>query len=415
MIALADCNSFYASCERVFDPSLQGRPVLVLSNNDGCVIARSREVKELGIAMGAPYFQVAARCEAAGVAVFSANFGLYGDMSRRVMAHLREASPTLEIYSIDEAFLDLRGVADPAALCRDLAFKVERNTGIPLSIGAGPSKTLAKLADDAAKKLPGGVLVLQDESARRALLESRGLEEVWGIGSRMAPRLQALGMLTAWDLSEADPEEMRQRFGLPLARCVRELRGEACLELEESATSKQSLCVSRSFPGELRGQDPALEAAVIGHVLRAAEKLRQGKQKAGTMQIFLESSSFRRSGRQDTAFRILPEPSDDSLHLSQVAGDLLRTLVQPLSLYKKAGVIFSDLVEAACWQPSLGGDETGRQRRRDLMTAIDQINGLHGRDALRLLAAGFPSPRDAGKIRLSRLWTTRWSDLPETH
>ena len=415
MIALADCNSFYASCERVFDPSLRVRPVLVLSNNDGCVIARSREVKELGIAMGAPYFQVAARCEAAGVAVFSANFALYGDMSRRVMAHLREASPSVEIYSIDEAFIDLQGLADPEAFCRDLSARVERNTGIPLSIGAGSSKTLAKLADDAAKKLPGGVLVLHDDAARRALLQSRDLDEVWGIGSRLAPRLRALGLISAWDLAGADPEMMRQRFGLPVARCVRELRGESCLELEEVAPAKQSLCVSRSFPGELRGSDPQLEAALIGHVLRAAEKLRQGGLKAGAIQVFLETSAFRGAGRHDAAFRHLAEPSDDSLALSRICGDLLRGLSQPLCLYKKAGVILLDLVDASCWQPILGSDEGARQRRSDLMNAVDKLNQQLGRDSLRPLAAGLLQARDKGKVRLSRRWTTSWSDLPETH
>ena len=245
VIALADCNNFYVSCERVFRPSLENRPVIVLSNNDGCAVARSNEAKAIGIPMGAPYHQIRKLCERNGVVVLSSNYELYGDMSNRVVSVLSRFAPELEVYSIDESFLDLTGVMDPLQLSIRMRDQVKQWTGIPISVGLGPTKTLAKAGNRLAKKQGVGCMVIEKND--RQALESITIEDVWGIGRRLSARLRRIGLLNAWQFARAPSPPIRAIGGVTLERTQRELAGIPCLEMEELALPRKNTCCSRSF------------------------------------------------------------------------------------------------------------------------------------------------------------------------
>jgi DNA polymerase V len=418
MFALVDCNNFYASCERVFAPALRCRPVVVLSNNDGCVIARSAESKELGIPMGAPFHEVRQLAVDQGVAVFSSNYALYGDMSRRVMQTLALHAPRMEIYSIDEAFLDLTGLPDPVGFARRLRATVLRWTGIPVSIGIAPSKTLAKAANRMAKKNAdlAGVLHLSEAGQVTTALRDLAVEDVWGIGRRWGERLRGLGLTTALRLREADPERIRRRFNLVLSRTVLELRGVSCLALDEVASASKSLLVSRSF-GVKVTELADLVSAVTHHASRAAERLREHKLAASHVTIFLHTNPFDRTApfRHDSSTHALPRPSQDSGLLLHHALDGLRRLYRPDCRYQKAGVMLLGLTPADRIQPSLldaAGDRR-ELRQRELMRALDRINRAMGRDCLRYGAAGFGHQRWQPRAEYrSRAYTTRWQELP---
>ncbi|MFH0911238.1 MAG: Y-family DNA polymerase, partial [Planctomycetota bacterium] len=302
LFGLVDANSFYASCERVFRPSLRRRPVIVLSNNDGCVVARSAEAKALGIRAGAPHFQVARLCEAGGVAHFSSNYALYGDLSRRLMAALECWAPRVEVYSIDEAFLDLSGVpgAGTEAFARALVETVERWTGLPVSLGTGPTKTLAKAANRAAKKAGAGFCCLASREEIDRALAGLGVEEVWGVGERRGTRLRRLGVRTALDLCRADPAGIRGRFSIAAERIVRELMGEACLRLDEDAAPRQEIRVARSF-GRPVTELAHLEEAVASYAARAAEKLRAEGSVAAGLYVYIRTNPFRDGPRYANA------------------------------------------------------------------------------------------------------------------
>jgi len=422
MFALVDCNNFYASCERVFDPALRGRPVVVLSNNDGCVIARSQESKALGIPMGAPFYQVRQLAADHAVAIFSSNYALYGDMSRRVMQTLALYAPRIEVYSIDEAFLDLTGLPDPAGFVRHLRDTVSRWTGIPVSIGIAASKTLAKAANRLAKKNASleGVLHLADPDLVEAALRDLAVEDVWGIGRRWGERLRGLGLATALRLRDTDPERIRRRFNLVLSRTVLELRGISCLALDEVEAPSKSILASRSFGVKIT-ELTDLGEAVAQHVARAAERLRAQDLAASHLTVFLHTNPFDHATtyHHDSSTLALPRPSQDSGLMLRHALAGLRRIHRPGCRYQKAGVMLLGLSPAGCIQPSLldlEGD-LREARSRWLMEALDRINRLRGRDCVRYGAAGLgprcdrPDWRPRAGYR-SPAYTTRWNELP---
>ena len=426
MLALADCNSFYASCERVFDPRLWNRPVVVLSNNDGCVVARSAEAKALGIATGTPYFQIRDLVTRHGIVVRSSNYTLYGDLSARVMAVLGRFTPHLEVYSIDEAFLDLGGVpADRLAECgRTIRRTVLRWTGIPVSIGIGPTKTLAKVANRLAKHAPaaGGVWSLADPRDQTAALARLDVQDIWGIGARLAARLKRAGIATALQLREANSNHVRCLLGVVGERTALELRGLPCLALEELPSPAKSIIRSRSFGRPVLRQEE-LEEAVATHATRAAEKLRQHRRVAGAMSVFVETSRFRASPYANQATVPLDPPTDDTARLIHAALAALRPIFREGLAYQKAGVMLGGLQPRAGLTESLFA-RCDRGRSERLMGVLDDVNRRLGPDTLRYAASG-PCPPKRGSAREggSRPWhmrrehaspryTTRWDELP---
>ncbi len=415
LFALADCNNFYASCERLFRPTLEGRPVVVLSNNDGCIIARSDEAKALGVPMGAPLFQWRDRLRRHGVEICSANFALYGDLSRRVMQVLGQFTPEMEIYSIDEAFLSLDGFRHLhlEAYARQIRRTVRQWTGIPVSIGIGPSKTLAKLANGVAKKDPRaeGVFDLRQPAMQRAVLPHVPVGDIWGVGRRLAPRLEAVGIHTAWDLRQAPAENLRRQFGITLVRTARELAGEACLQLETQPAPRQQILSSRAFGQRLRDKTPIAQA-VSHHVRLAWEKLRAQHSLAGAVAVFLHTSPHGPEPWYGNQFTLeLPTPDDDLAHLTRLARHALNRIYRPGHAYHKCGVMLLNLSDARLRQGDLFTTDT--PARPVLQAVMEQINRRYGRGCARLAGEGFDQ-RGWGMQQQHRspCWTTRWQDLP---
>ena len=409
--ALVDCNSFYVSCERVFDPDLQGRPVVVLSNNDGCVISRSDEAKKLGVAMGAPAFRHAEVFRRHGVRVLSANFALYGDMSSRVMAVLAAEASSMEVYSIDEAFLRL----DPAhdeSWARRLRDKVRQWTGIPVSIGLGSTKTLSKIANRLAKKNPdaGGVFVIP--SAAGSILERIDCADIWGVGRRTAAKLAAWRIRTARDLQEADPIVIRRRLGVVGERIVRELNGLSCWSLEEGPPPKKSIATTRSFGRPVESREE-LEDAVAVYTARVAEKLRAARLRTTHLMVFIETNPFRPAQPQyhAAAHAALPVPVNLTPRLVETSLALVRRLYRDGYVYKKAGVVTSGLEPETTWQGDLFmGAACPRQRA--LASIVDRLNRRLGAGTVCYGAAGLAPEWSMRQERLTKKFTTRWSELP---
>lgn len=411
LFALADCNNFYASCERVFDPALEGRPIVVLSNNDGCVVARSNEAKALGIPMGVPFFQVKPLVRRHGVAVLSSNYSLYGDLSRRVMTILGQFCPDLEIYSIDEAFLRLdRMPGPPEALALRLRDRVLQCTGIPISIGIGPSKTLAKLANHIAKRVTRApVYRIQSLEAESALFQQLPVTEVWGIGRRFAQQLESgLRIRTVEELRRADPRLIRAHLSVLGERIVRELNGDPCLDLESIQTNQQIIC-SKSFC--VRVQElPLLAQAVSNYAARACVKLRRQQLMAGGVQVFLQTGLHDPKPYSNALALPLPSPSADSRHIIRLAKWLLRRIFRPGYPYQKAGVMLLDLASAR--EPrQLDLFNPSRDNPR-LMQAIDGINRLLGTDQVFIAAQGMQRPWQMRMAHRSPRYTTCWEELP---
>lgn len=419
IFALVDCNNFYASCERVFNPALERRPIVVLSNNDGCVIARSNEAKALGISMGVPFFKVRRIVERHDVAVFSSNYALYGDMSRRVMAVLAGLVPRLEVYSIDEAFLDLPGLGakELSELGRHIRRTVRQWTGIPVSVGIAPSKTLAKAANALAKRdlLRQGVCDLCDPQGREAALAHLAVEEIWGIGARSGERLRALGIATARQLRDSDPAAMRRHFGLVMERIIWELRGVSCLALTDIRPPRQQIITSRSFGVRVTSYRDLAEA--ISHfVSRAAEKLRSQGDNAQALQVFVRTSPFNpgESFYQNAATLLLPIPTQDTSVLIRHALQALKQIYRRGYRYQKAGIMLLDLVPASEAQSSLfaAAGEREAAKSHALMHTLDEINRRMGSGTLRFAAEGTRQRWRGAAARCSPAYTTRWEDLP---
>ncbi len=415
MFALVDCNNFYVSCERLFQPALEGRPVVVLSNNDGCLVARSQEAKALGLAMGAPYFQVERTIRQHGVAVFSSNYALYGDLSRRVMEVLASQAPAIEVYSIDECFLDLAGMPSPSNLCQHLVQRVQRWTGIPVSVGLAPTKTLAKLANRLAKQGEGtgGMLdwtQLPDESA---VLEGIPVEDLWGISGRWGQRLRTLGIADARALAQAPTAWLQAHFGVVMVRLARELQGWPCLTLDTEPPPRQQIMVSRSF-GKPVTVWPVLHAAITHFASRAGEKLRAQGLLAQALTVFLET------GRGDPGQRPAPvsmtlgfaPPTADSAALVAAASRGARARFRAGAVYYKAGVMLLDLLPRTRYAPGLFDEPAAMNQMNQRMQTLDAINTRFGRGTLRF---GTELGGSAWRLRAERRSSacpTYWQGLP---
>lgn len=423
-IALIDANNFYVSCERVFRPDLEGRPVVVLSNNDGCVVSRSAEAKAVGVPMGAPWHQQAVLAREHGIIALSSNYALYADMSNRFMRLLAGFSPRQEVYSIDECFLDLgdfRGQPAGAAVWAGhrILSLIRRQVGLPVCVGIGPTKTLAKLANRVAKKFPEwcGVCDLgpMPDDERDALMARIPVDDVWGVGYRFAIRLLAIGIRTALDLRRADQIFIRSRFNVVLARTVAELNGVPCIDLEEMAPPKQQIISSRSFGVPIR--DVAfLEESVVAYATRAAEKLRRQASTAGLVTVFLTTNRFHESEEQYHASHTvaLPEASDDTRRLAAAAIGALRAIYRPGFAYHKTGVFLGEIHGREIRQPSLFSSATDaeRERGRALMTAIDSVNAAYGRGTVHFLGEGTSRPWKLRSQFRSPKYTTCLADIP---
>jgi DNA polymerase V len=392
-IALIDVNNFYVSCERVFNPRLEGKPVVVYSNNDGCSIARSNEAKALGIKMGDPAFKIRDIVRRHKIITLSSNYTLYADMSNRVMEILADFSPNQEVYSIDECFLDLTGMpGSHLAIGSAMRTRIRKWTGLPVCVGIGPSKTLAKLANHLAKKgiIPGGVCDLNHYSKEEIDRFLAGIEigEVWGIGRRLVPRLNDLGIHSVLELKRADPEYLRQQFSVMMEKTVRELNGVVCIDLEEVAPPKKQIVSSRSF-GHLVTEEEDILESISSHVTRAAEKLRGQDSFAGILTVFMHTNRFNDDPKYSAAKSVpLPAPTNDTLQLANIGVWAAKKIFKPGFRYQKAGVMLSEIMPAGGQQTDLFGFKPLDEKSASLMEAMDAINRKIGKGALQVGSTG---------------------------
>lgn len=437
ILGLMDCNSFFASCEKVFQPAWEHRPVVVLSNNDGCVVARSPEAKQLGIAMGVPYFQIKNFAQANNVIIRSSNYSLYGDMSYRVMQTVAQWTPDIEIYSIDESFLDLTGrylqigeqsetewnhelESNVMALSRQIVATVPRWTGIPVAFGLGPTKTLAKAANRIAKKRDDRICSLLDPDSRDELLKTLDVADVWGVGHRLLPQFTRLGIRTAYDLMRIDPLWMRKNYSVVQEKLVRELRGERCLELVEQPQPRQNIQVSRSF-GEMIESLESLERAVATFAARGALRLRNEKTAASAIMVQLYTNRHRINLPQymPSMTVAFPQATNASPEIISTALHILRTIWREGYKYKRAMVMLLDTVKetVAVQQKTLfeldpQRNHERREKERVLMKAVDQINRCVGQGRLFFAAEGVLPDWQPNRAFVSPCYTTRWEDIP---
>ena len=418
IVALVDCNNFYVSCERVFDPSLEGKPVAVLSNNDGCIVSRSNEIKAMNIPMGAPGFKHEARIQAQGGALLSSNYALYGDMSRRVMEALEEFSPELEIYSIDEAFLNLNGFRqrDLVDYGKQIREKVKKWTGIPVSVGISRSKTLAKIANHFAKRYAGykGCLALLDDDRLEKALKLMPVGQIWGIGRQYDLFLRQNGILNAWQLRNA-PEKFIDHYMTSTGhKIVLELQGFACIQMEEAPAPKKSLVCSRSF-GRQVSKLAELEEAISEYTSRAAEKLRAQHSVAGQMMVFLSTNRFKEGPQYNNSLQSsISPPSAHTPDLIKTALKLLREIHLQGFEYKKAGVMFSELIDEKDVPLNILETNYLDDERFHLSQAVDKLNHKFGRDTVFIASRGIKRDWQMKRAKLSPAYTTRWSDLIRT-
>ncbi|EMX2132721.1 Y-family DNA polymerase [Citrobacter braakii] len=418
MFALVDVNSFYASCETAFRPDLKGRPVVVLSNNDGCVIARNAEAKRAGVKMGDPYFKQKDLFRRYGVVCFSSNYELYADMSSRVMSTLEAISPRCEIYSIDEAFCDLTGVRNCRVLQefgQELKDAVYQNTGLAVGVGIAQTKTLAKLANHAAKKWQrqtGGVVDLSNLDRQRKLMAALPVDEVWGVGRRISKKLEAMGIKTVLDLADTDIRFIRKHFNVVLERTVRELRGEPCLELEEFAPVKQEIVCSRSFGERITDYD-SMRQAICSYASRAAEKLRGEHQYCRFISTFVKTSPFALNEPYygNSASVKLLTPTQDSRDIIAAATRSLDAIWKDGHRYQKAGVMLGDFFSQGIAQLNLFDDNAPRRGSEKLMEVLDHLNAKEGKGALYFAGQGIQQQWAMKREMLSPRYTTRYEDL----
>ncbi|MFP4093755.1 MAG: Y-family DNA polymerase [Cyclobacteriaceae bacterium] len=417
MFAIVDCNNFYASCERVFNPSLEGKPVVVLSNNDGCVIARSAEAKALGIGMGAPLFEVRKLVRQHHVQVFSSNYPLYGDMSARVMDTLREIVPDVEVYSIDEAFLRLDSINyqynDLKSLGRHIRKLVKKWTGIPISVGIAPTKTLAKIANRIAKKQrpDEGVCVLVEETETARVLKATAVEDIWGIGRQYAAFLYQSDMPTAWHLSRAAESWVKQHMSVVGLRLWHELNGRSCLPLEMISPPKKMIGSSRSFVKPHTSLE-GLQEAVAAYTTRIGEKLRAQRSCASLLTVFIRTNRFSRDAPQygNSQTIALPVPTDHTPELIHYALQALRMIYRKDFAYKKAGVLAGGLVPAYDCQQHLF-DQQDRPKQIKVMQVMDELNRRMGKNTVRSAALGSRFSGQTVQGKLSDRFTTSWADI----
>lgn len=415
VFALVDCNSYYASCERVFRPDLQRTPIVVLSNNDGCVVARSADAKPF-VKMGEPYFQIKNTLRRHGIVAFSSNYALYGNMSQRVMTVIEELVPAVEVYSIDEAFADLTGIPPETldSLGRKIRAEVLRCTGIPTGVGIAGTKTLAKLANHAAKrwqKQTGGVVNILDPIKRDKLLRAIDVEEVWGIGRRLNSHLLGMNIRTAWDLAQADAWTLRKQFSVVVEKTARELRGIPCMELEEVAAPKQQICCSRAFGKRLHELEPIREA-VATYGARACEKLRSQQSLCKQVRVSIRTGMFNPDEAKYAkgVVCVLPYPTDDTRVITRALVEGLAHVYRDGYAYSKAEVLLMDLRQRGEFTDDLFA-ATQPAKSEKVMQVLDTINAKWGRGTLR--PGGVPAMPDWGMRRemMSQSYTTKLDQL----
>lgn len=417
MFALIDCNNFYASCERLFRPDLRTSPIVVLSNNDGCVIARSNESKALGIAMGAPFFQIKELCRKHQIVAFSSNYTLYGDLSQRVMATIEQEWPHCEVYSIDEAFLDLSSL--PAqyidSFCTHLQQKILKEVGIPVSIGIGPTKTLAKAANYLCKKVLKTPVFYLSPEVRSRWLSKIDVGEVWGIGRKWAAKLMKSGIHTALDLATADAHHLKKQYNVVLMRTALELGGLSCGGLSEEVALKQSIMSSKSF-GVMQNQFADVACSVSSHCARAVEKLRAQHLVAQRMLVFVHTNRFREDLAQHCQSIEIKfiNPTDDVRIITKYAKRCLKRIYKSGYWYKKAGVCLEELIPKGLRQMDMFHQPSDAQleKTEHLMGVLERINHKFGRHTLRLAAEGYAKPWAMRSELKSPAYTTRFSELP---
>ena len=421
VFALVDVNNFYVSCERVFDPKLEGRPVVVLSNNDGCAVARSNEVKALGVKMGELWFKLKDLARTHGIVGLSSNYTLYGDMSNRATAILRGYSPDIEVYSIDESFLRVETVAHlhggNTAMGVAMKSRIRQWTGLPVCVGFGASKTQAKFANHLAKKNAefNGVCDLtgMTDSARIAWMTKIEVGEVWGVGRRIAARLNTMDVRTVHDLASTPPATLRAQFGVVMERTGNELRGISCLALEDIVPAKKQIMASRSF-GTMVTSMHGLSEAVSWHVDRAAAKLREQASAATAAYVFVQTNRFRVDDRQYSGGTVVPllDASDDTRDINAAALCALKRLYRAGYSYKKCGVMLMGLTGKAQRQQTMFDDDQGRAKSARLMAVMDTINRTWGRGTLRCAVIGNSQSWGMRSDMRSPRYTTSWDELP---
>lgn len=417
-IALIDVNNFYVSCERVFNPKLIGKPVVVLSNNDGCAVARSNEVKALGVPMGAPWFKLKDLAKQHGIIAYSSNYALYADMSNRVMSILQQFSPDQEVYSIDESFLDLTSFQrrDLIKYGQKIRSTILQCTGLPVCVGIGATKTLAKLANHCAKKRPiyDGVCNFNSmsEAELDSVLSEIDVGEIWGVGRKLAPKLKQLGLNTVLDLKRADPEILRQNFSIVMEKTIRELNGTVCIEIEEVMPAKQQILSSRSF-GTPVTNIQGLSESISLYVSRAAEKLRRQNSFAGSLYVYIRTSPFREKDPQySNGMTIkLPSPTDNTPKLVSIALWGLKQIYRPGFNYAKAGIMLAELVPASGIQTDLFSNMQPDSKSERLMHVMDLINRKMGKETIKVASEGFKRPWKMKQENKSPSYTTNWDEL----
>lgn len=416
MFGLADCNNFFVSCERVFRPELNGRPVIILSNNDGCVIARSNEAKRLGIKMGHPFFQLEALIKRHGVTVFSSNYALYSDMSHRVQQTLKSLCPETEVYSIDESFLNLRGIKDEDldTFGHHVSRKVLKDTGIPISVGISQTKTLAKIASKLCKqypKLKGSCYMHRPQDIEK-VLKKFPIEDVWGIGRRFSVMLKSRNILTAYDFAQQPLDFVRSKMHLGGMKTWYELHGRPCIEFEAHIPDKQQIMVSRSFSKEINTAEEITQQISL-FTSMAAEKLRRQGSVCHAIQVFLLTNRFRHEQEQhyDNQLITLQAPSDSTVELVDIAVKATGNIFRNGTYYKKAGVILTQFMPKESVQTVLF-DEVDREKHDKLMQAMDKINEKQGQRTVVVATAGFEGVR-MNRNHLSQNYTTDWNEILE--
>jgi DNA polymerase V len=417
-IALVDVNNFYVSCERVFNPKLANRPVVVLSNNDGCAVARSNEVKALGVGMGAPWFKFKDLAKKYDIVAYSSNYALYADMSNRVMSILRQYSPDQEVYSIDESFLDLTHFKhlDHILYAQRMRNQILQWTGLPVCVGIGPTKTLAKLANHCAKKIPqfNGVCNFNTMQASEInpILNEIEVGEVWGVGRRLSVKLNQLGIHTVLQLKEADTEYLRQQFSIVMEKTIRELNGTVCIEMEDIAPPKKQILSSRSFGHPVMDYNSLAESITL-YMSRAAEKLRKQHSYAGSVYVYIRTSPFKEKDPFYSNGLTIPlsTATDDTMQLVNVALWILKRIYKPHYHYAKAGVMLGELVPAQGVQTDLFSQVQITPKSNKLMLTMDGINKKMGKESIKLASEGFKRPWKMKQENKSSCYTTNWNDL----
>lgn len=419
MYGLVDCNNFFASCERVFNPALRNRPVVVLSNNDGCIIARSNEAKALGIAMGTPYFKARHVLEQNDVAVFSSNYALYGDMSRRVMSLLAEFTPDMEIYSIDEAFINMSGMEhfDFYQYGRNIVSTILRGTGIPVTLGIAPTKTLAKVAARFGKKYPAynGVCIINNDTKRIKALNMLPIGDVWGVGRRTLPKMEEYGIRTAWDFVQKSESWVKREFTITGVRTWKELHGISCIERDDNP-EKKSICTSRSFAEKGLGELPLLEEAIANFAADSAEKLRRQHSVCSAITVFARTDRFNTELPFQQIYRniILQIPTNDTSEIIKYALPAIRCEYVKGNFYKKAGVILWNISPESRTQAFLF-DSIDRIRQKQIINTIDKINRDNGRNTIKVASQSQDRRLHLKCEYRSKQYTTNLKDIITVH